>query len=455
MPIEVLMPKLSPTMENGQLVEWKVKVGDSVREGDILADVETDKASMPMKAFDDGTVAFLAIQPGDEVALNQLVMVLARKGEDPKEVAAKYAGGGAVKETKAAAAAKPEPAAARPVRHESEAESFGDIADEDNVGGETTNTPNHPEESSGNGQGDFHYEHPPATGRIKASPLARKVAASAGVDIARIKPSGPGGRVIRRDVEEFVKTAPKARPAAAAASAAAPAPAAGKVEKVALTRMRSTIAKRMSEAKRVAPDIHLTVDIRVDTLVGIREKLNQKLAAEKIKLSVGDFVTKAVATALRKHPDVNATFEDDAIYRHGDVNVGLAVALDGGLIVPVLRNADRLGLREIRLESEALYTAARQSKLTGDQLQGGTFTISNLGMFGIREFDAILNLPQVGILAVGAAEKRPIVVDDALTIGTMMTVTLTADHRALDGASAAVFLQTLKGLLEEPASMLL
>jgi pyruvate dehydrogenase E2 component (dihydrolipoamide acetyltransferase) len=211
----------------------------------------------------------------------------------------------------------------------------------------------------------------------------------------------------------------------------------------------------MTEAKRVAPDIHVTVDIRIDTLVGIREGLNNQLAREKVKLSVGDFVTKAVALALRRHPAVNATFDGETLTRRGEVNVGIAVALPDGLIVPVLKNADQLGLREIRTGSERLYEAARSMKLTGDQMTGGTFTISNLGMYGVREFDAILNLPQVGILAVGAAEKRPVVEGDKLVVGTMMTVTLTADHRVVNGADAAEFLRTLKGLLEEPATMLL
>ncbi len=211
----------------------------------------------------------------------------------------------------------------------------------------------------------------------------------------------------------------------------------------------------MTEAKRVAPDIHVTVDIRIDGVVAARERLNKTLEKEKIKLSVGDFVTKAVALALRRHPAVNATFDGETLTRRGEVNVGIAVALPDGLIVPVLKHADALGLREIRTGSEALYEAARAMKLTSDQMTGGTFTISNLGMYGVREFDAILNLPQVGILAVGAAEKRPVVEGDKLVVGTVMTVTLTVDHRVVNGADAAEFLRTLKGLLEEPASMLL
>jgi pyruvate dehydrogenase E2 component (dihydrolipoamide acetyltransferase) len=219
--------------------------------------------------------------------------------------------------------------------------------------------------------------------------------------------------------------------------------------------MRKTIAQRMLQSKQTAPEIHLTVDIRVDRLISAREELNQRLARENIKLSLGDFVTKAVALALRRHPGVNASFGTDAILRHAEVNIGIAVALPEGLIVPVLHQADTLGLRAIRRQTEALAAAARANTLTSEQLSGGTFTISNLGMFGVRQFDAILNLPEVGILAVGAADRRPVVEGDRLVVGTLMTVTLTADHRAVDGAMGAEFIQTVKGLLEEPTSMLL
>jgi pyruvate dehydrogenase E2 component (dihydrolipoamide acetyltransferase) len=219
--------------------------------------------------------------------------------------------------------------------------------------------------------------------------------------------------------------------------------------------MRKTIAQRMVQSKQTAPEIHVTVDIRADKLVAVREDLNRQLAAEGIKLSLGDFLTKAVAMALRRHPALNASFEPDAIVRHGEINIGIAVALEEGLIVPVLHRADTLGLAEIRRQSEALASAARSGGLTSEQLSGGTFTISNLGMYGVREFDAILNLPEVGILAVGSVEKRPVVDGDRLVPGMVCTVTLTADHRAVDGATAADFLRTLKRLLEEPAMMLL
>lgn len=425
MPIEVTMPKLSPTMESGVLTEWLVKVGDQVKEGDLLANIETDKATMPMKAYDDGVVAVLDYAIGDEVKLGDRVLVLAKKGEDPKKVADDMAGkkGGGAKA--GAPAAAPAESRASNNGKESSHEPAPSVAVESEV-------------HSG--------------GRVKSSPLARKIAAASQVDLAQVRGSGPHGRVIRSDVEAFLEA--RAQSPASAPGAAAPSRTFA-TEKIPHTRMRKTIANRMVEAKRVAPEIHVTVDILADALIGARERLNKQLAAEKIKLSVGDFVTKAVALALRRHPGVNASYEPEAIVRHGEVNVGIAVALDGGLIVPVLRNADTLGLREIRTGSEALAQAARSNKLTPEQMTGGTFTISNLGMYGVKQFDAILNLPEVAILAVGAAEKRPVVVGDALTVGTVMTVTLTADHRAVDGALAAEFVRTIKGFLEEPTSMLL
>ena len=440
MPIEVPMGAISPTMESGQIVEWRVKGGDKGKEGDTLADIQTDKAVMPLESFDEGTVAVLCAQVGQDVKVGSPVLILAGKGEDAQAIAAKSGG---------ATAAAPAPAAAEPqVKHEAQGA--------DAPYREMTSSPTQPEISNGQGKPAATASEVHGGGRIKSSPLARKIAASAKVDLGQVPPTGPGGRVIRRDVEAFLASRP-AGSAVPAPSKAAPAakPSSAAAKRTPHSPMRKTIAARMVQAKQSAPEIHVTVDIRIDEIVSIRERLNKQLAAEKIKLSVGDFVTKGVALALRKHPGVNATYEPEAIVEHPDVNVGIAVALEGGLMVPVLHNADTLGLREIRQGSEAIVEAARKGKLTSTQLTGGTFTISNLGMYGVKAFDAILNLPQVGILAVGAGEKRPVVVGDTLQIGTVMTVTLTADHRAVDGALAAEFLRTLKGLLEEPTSMLL
>ncbi len=453
MPIEVTMPKLSPTMESGVIAQWHVKVGDQVKEGDVLADIETDKATMQMKSYDDGTIAHIDHAAGDEVALGQRVMVLAKKNEDPQKVAAGLGGsaGAAKAATKAAAA----PVAA------------GAAVGVGASGGPADRASDNGQAAAANGSGNGHAAaaaeetHHAAGGRVKASPLARKLAAASSVDLARVRGTGPNGRVIRRDIENYVQSgaaragaaaSPASGPGAAAAAAASPAPA---TQRIPHSRMRKTIAQRMVQAKQAAPEIHVTVDIRVDRLVAAREELNRRLSKENIKLSLGDFVTKAVAMSLRAHPGVNASFEPDAIVRHGEINIGIAVALPEGLIVPVLHRADTLGLKEIRKQSEALAAAARSNNLTGEQLTGSTFTISNLGMYGVRQFDAILNMPEVGILAVGGAEKRPVVEGDKLVVGTVMTVTLTADHRAVDGAMAAEFLRTLKGLLEEPTAMLL
>lgn len=461
MPIEVTMPKLSPTMETGVIVHWLVKVGDQVKEGDVLADIETDKATMQMKSYDDGVIVQIDHAAGEEVALGQRVMVLAKKGEDPKQVAAGLQSAGKTPAVEAPAAKKPKPApSAAPA----------EAASGNGQRGETETEAEGEGESESEGEG----------GRIKASPLARRMAESSRIDLSKIRGTGPGGRIIRRDVEALVSKAPAAISAAVAAEAPAeagapavaptaaprPRPAVPAVapttappplaaERIPHTRMRKTIAARMSQAKAAAPDFHSAVDIRVDKLIAVREDLNRQLAADKVKLSLGDFITKAVAMSLRRHPGLNATFEPDAIVRHGEINLGIAVALEEGLIVPVLRHADMLGLAEIRRQTEALAAAARSNSLSTEQLTGGTFTISNLGMYGVSQFDAILNLPEVGILAVAAAEKRPVVEGDRLVPGTVLTVTLTADHRAVDGAMAADFLRTLRRLLEEPAMMLL
>jgi len=447
-PIEVTMPKLSPTMETGVIAQWLKKVGDTVKEGDALADIETDKATMQMKSYDDGTIVHLDHAAGDEVALGERVLVLAKKGEDPKQVAENLGLSGAGGKSKAAAL----PAAEKKAEPAQEAGKKTEPA-------QAASTESHPAD---NGQ-PTQAEEParPAGGRVKSSPLARKVAAAASVDIGQVKGTGPGGRIIRRDVDLYVEKKPQRAKAAAPAPQAAagggrrssvPPPLAA--QRIPHSRMRKTIAQRMSQAKQQAPEIHLSADIQADRIIAARTEINKHLAAEGIKVSLGDFITKAVALALRFHPGLNASFEPDAIVRHGEINIGIAVALDEGLIVPVLHHADGLGLREIRTQSEALAAAARANTLSSEQLTGGTFTISNLGMFGTQQFDAILNLPQVGILAVGAALKRPVIRDDRIEVGMVMTITLTADHRAVDGAMAAVFLQTLKGLLEEPASML-
>jgi len=467
-PIEVTMPKLSPTMETGVIAQWLVKPGDVIKEGDILADIETDKATMQMKSYEEGVIVHIDHQAGEEVALGQRVMVLAKKGEDPQEVLASLGLGGASSAgSEAAASNRTTAAAARDHTPAPNLPAAGEAV------ATTSAAP-----TSDNGQQAADAEE--TSGRIKASPLARKMAASSRIDLSQVRGTGPGGRIIRRDIEAFLSGAtvaaapppvsaakppvpepspPLLRPAPAKSVPPIPPPSPqaplATPRRIPHTRMRKTIAQRMVQSKQTAPEIHLTVDIRVDKVAAIREELNRQLAAENVKLSLGDFVTKAVALALRKHPALNASFEPDAVVLHPEINLGIAVALDEGLIVPVLHRADTLGLAEIRLQTEALAVAARTNALTTEQLTGSTFTISNLGMYGVRQFDAILNLPEVGILAVGAAERRPVVEGDRLVPGTVLTCTLTADHRAVDGATAADFLRTFKRILEEPAMMLL
>ena len=440
MPIEVKMAKLSPTMESGQLVKWNVKVGDAVKEGDVLAEVQTDKAVMSMEAFDEGTVAVLDVQEGEDVALGQRVLVIAKKGEDAGQIAETLKGG-----ADGEAKAKPEKRAKRDAEAEPAAANAGASA-----------APDYGRSTGANGQQAVAASASASSGgRIRSSPLARKIAQNAGVELAEIDGSGPNGRIVRRDVEAFLESGDGSRTSQAPSSVPAATGPARETRREPHSRMRKTIAQRMLQAKQAAPEIHVTVDIRMDRIVALRESLNDQLAKQKIKLSVSDFVTKAVAMALRRHPGVNATFEDDAMVLHGPINIGIAVALDGGLIVPVLPDADRLGLVEIRQGTLALAEAARGNTLKPQQMTGSTFTISNLGMYGVTQFDAILNMPEVGILAVGATEPRPVVEDGQLVAGQVMTVTLTADHRAVDGALAAEFVRSLKGFLEEPASMLL
>ncbi len=428
MPIEVTLAKLSPTMETGQLVRWLVKVGDKVKEGDTLADVQTDKAVMPMEAFDDGVVALLDVAEGADVALGQRVLVLAKKGEDPKQVAEKYAQASPAKSAAATVAAPPPPPALVAV----------------GVNGETP-------------AAAAPVAVPTTSDRVKSSPLARKMAEQAGINLASVAGSGPGGRIVRADIEAHLTKKPSNLPAPRT-TVATPAPrvvVAGQSQRVPHTPMRKTIAKRMLESAQSLPVIHTMIEVRLDRLMKVRETLNEQLATEGVKLSVGDFVTKAVAQSLRRHPVLNASFEPEAVVLHGDVNIGIAVAMEGGLMVPVLHHADQLGLKEVRLGTEALANATRGGTLKPNQMMGGTFTISNLGMYGVKQFDAIINLPEVAILAVGAAEKRPVVEGETIVVGTTMTLTLTADHRVVDGAAAAEFLRTLEGFLEEPATMLL
>jgi len=428
MAIQILMPALSPTMTDGKLAKWLKKEGDEVASGDILAEIETDKATMEMEAVDEGTLGKILVPEGTEgVAVNEPIAVLLEEGEDASAI-----------ETAAAPAKSPEmpaaPAAEKPVAP-------------------ATEKPAAPPAKS---------QPAPAGDRVFASPLARRMAEQAGLDLKRIKGSGPQGRIVKADIEKAVaEGVPAAAPRAASPAAPAPAQAAAQITaphtEVPNSSMRKVIAKRLTESKQTIPHFYLTVDCEIDTLLDLRKQLNAKSPEGEgaYKLSVNDFVVRAVALALRQVPAANATWTDQAVLRYDTVDVSVAVATPNGLITPVVRNADNKGLIQISREMKDYGQRARDGKLVPEDYQGGGFTISNMGMMGIKSFSAIINPPQSCILAVGAGEQRPVVKDGALAVATVMTVTLSVDHRSVDGAIGAEFMAAFKRMIEDPLTMLL
>ncbi len=447
MPKTITMPALSPTMTEGTLASWSVKEGDEVAAGDVIAEIETDKATMEVEAVDEGRIARILVPAGSEnVAVNTPIAILLEEGEDESalEGFTPEAGGGAVSaetplaETPAPSPA-PAPAQAGPASAQPAAVQPSPVAAS-------------PAAAAGSGA------------RIFASPLARRMAEQAGLDLAAIKGSGPNGRIVKRDIEAALaagKAAPAAAAPAPAETVAAPAaPAIGEAapltddyEEVPLNNMRRTIARRLSESKQTVPHFYLSVDVELDKLLALRKDLNSR--SDDYKISVNDFIVRASALALRKNPDVNAQWTDKAILRHRKVDISVAVAIDGGLITPIVRDADRKGLAEIANETKDLAARAREGKLMPEEYQGGTFSISNLGMFGIDQFVAVINPPQAAILAVGQGMQKAVVRDGAVAVATVMSCTLSCDHRVFGGAEGAKFLQTFKGLIEDPVTMLL
>ncbi len=431
MPTEILMPALSPTMEEGTLAKWLVKEGDTVSSGDLLAEIETDKATMEFEAVDEGTIGKILIPEGTEgVKVNTAIAVLLEDGESADDISAAPANA-----PEAAPAAAGNEAAAPAV---SEAPAPAPAA---------------PVKSDG--------------GRIFASPLARRIAAQKGLDLAQITGSGPHGRIVKADVEGATATAPAPTPAAAAPAAAVAAPAGPSADAVAkmyegreyeeikLDGMRKTIAARLSEAKQTIPHFYLRRDIKLDALLKFRSQLNKQLESRGVKLSVNDFIIKAVANALQQVPACNAVWAGDLVLQLKPSDVAVAVAIEGGLFTPVLQDADTKSLSALSTEMKDLAGRARERKLAPHEYQGGTFAISNLGMFGIDNFDAIVNPPHAGILAVGTGGKKPVVGDDGeLTVATVMSVTMSVDHRVIDGALGAELLQAIVENLENPMVML-
>jgi pyruvate dehydrogenase E2 component (dihydrolipoamide acetyltransferase) len=437
MTVQILMPALSPTMTEGTLAKWLKAEGDAVKSGDVIAEIETDKATMEFEAVDEGVMGKILIAAGTSgVPVNTPIAVLLEEGEDASALAA-------------AAAPKAAPAAAAPA-----AAPAAPAA----AAAPTASAP---------AAAAVH-----AGGRVFASPLARRIAAQGGLELAGVKGSGPNGRIVKADVEAALAAPrPAAAPAAAAPVAAAPAPkpaaaapqgvdAKDYSDKLGMkyklspnTGMRKTIAKRLTEAKQTIPHFYLTVDIELDALLKTRSELNSR--SDEYKLSVNDFIIRAVALALKKVPAANAAWSDEGILLYDHADVSVAVATPGGLITPIIKAAENKGLAGISNEMKDLAKRARDNKLKPEEYQGGTFSISNLGMFGVKDFAAIVNPPQGAILAVGAGEQRPVVKAGALAVATVMSCTLSVDHRVVDGAVGAQFLAAFKKLVEDPLSMLL
>ncbi len=410
MAIKIEMPKLSDTMEEGVIAKWNVKEGDTVEAGDIIAEVETDKATMDVEVFDAGTILKIVPGEGDAVPLGGIIAIIGEAGED---ISALLEGG----------------ATEAPQKEEKQ-----EVAVEEQKE-ETTSTPQ--AASSENG-------------RVKASPLAKKIAADKGIDLTGMSGSGPEGRIIKKDVEDFKGTGGLTKPA----PASAPVPVFDSLEskEIKVSQMRKTIARRLSESKFTNPHFYETIDIDMKAAVAARSAMNE---ANEVKISFNDIVVKACAIALTRHQAINSSWHGDIIMEHGDVNVAVAVAIDEGLMTPVINHADKKGLAQISAETRELAGLARDRKLQPDQMEGSTFTISNLGMFGIEEFTAIINPPNACILAVGAIRDVPVVENGEVVPGKRMKVTLSSDHRVVDGAKAAQFLNTVKQLIENPLSMLL
>ncbi|MEA3390227.1 MAG: pyruvate dehydrogenase complex dihydrolipoamide acetyltransferase [Pseudomonadota bacterium] len=432
----IQMPALSPTMEEGTLAKWLVKEGDTVSSGDLLAEIETDKATMEFEAVDEGVVAKILVAEGSEgVKVGTVIAIIAEEGED---VAAAAAGGGEAKAEAPKAdpvPAKAEPAAAAPKADPVPGKAADAVASGD---------------------------------RIKASPLARRLAEVKGIDLASVKGSGTNGRIVKADIDAAqpgaapaAASAPSAAASAPAAAPAAPAPVAAAAqdfgiphEVIKLNGMRKTIARRLTESKQQVPHIYLTVDIQLDKLLKLRGELNTGLASRNVKLSVNDLLIKALGVALMQVPECNVQFAGDQMLQFQRADISVAVSIPGGLITPIVTDAAGRGVASISGAMKDLAARAKDGKLKPEEYQGGTASLSNMGMFGIKQFEAVINPPQAMIMAIGAGEKRPYIVDDAVQIATIMSATGSFDHRAIDGADGARLMQAFKELIENPIGLL-
>ncbi|MDX5423423.1 MAG: pyruvate dehydrogenase complex dihydrolipoamide acetyltransferase [Hymenobacteraceae bacterium] len=425
----IRMPKMSDTMTEGVLVSWQKKQGDKVKSGDILAEVETDKATMELESYEDGTLLYTGVNEGDSVAVDAIVAIIGEEGADYKTLL--------------------EAASSNQQEREENAQT-----DEAIEAGVEEVTSEKVEETKVKATGATEVTGAGENGRIKASPLAKRMAQEKGINLSDVKGTGEGGRIVQRDIENFK---PAAAPQKAAAPQAAPAPAAvpgapaESYEEVNVSQMRKVIARRLAESKFTAPHFYLTMEIDMDKAIEARTSINE---VSPVKVSFNDLVIKAAAAALRQHPAVNSSWLGDKIRYNKHINIGVAVAVEEGLLVPVVRNADYKSLSSIAAEVKDLGGKAKNKKLQPSDWEGNTFTISNLGMFGIEEFTAIINPPDACIMAVGAIKQTPVIRNGEIKIGNVMKVTLSCDHRVVDGAVGSAFLQTFKNLLENPVRIL-
>ncbi|WP_118856418.1 pyruvate dehydrogenase complex dihydrolipoamide acetyltransferase [Sphingomonas mesophila] len=464
MPIELKMPALSPTMEEGTLAKWLIKEGDTVASGDILAEIETDKATMEFEAVDEGKVLKILVAEGsDGVKVGTPIAMIGEEGEEGGVA------GAATAPAQAPAPAdtdKEQPSPGQPAAGGSYAPTAAPPAP---GGGETPTAPASPAQSGG-GDGDTGYRPPPIpkgepaarandSARIKASPLARRLAEAQGIDLSTITGSGPGGRIVRADLGDKGGGRPsQVQPAAAPAPALQPQASQvdpGEIphEAVKLSNMRKTIARRLTESKQQVPHIYLTVDVQLDRLLKLRAELNDGLASRGVKLSVNDMLIKALALALIEVPECNVSFAGDTLIKYSRADISVAVSIPGGLITPIIAGANDKTLSKISTEMGELAGRAKEGKLQPHEYQGGTASLSNMGMFGIKQFEAVINPPQGMIMAIGAGEKRPFVIADSLQIATVMSATGSFDHRAIDGADGARLMQAFRALCERPMGL--
>ena len=428
MATKVHMEALSPTMEEGQVVKWLKSEGDAVENGEVLAEIETDKATMELTARGSGTLLKVLVDEGGTAPVGEVIAVIGEEGEDVSDMVGE-AGGAASDGSE-------------------DGPEDGEAPDEEGAAEAAETEPGDGEVAGDEAEGDAPSRKEGE--RVKASPLARRLAEEAGVDLQTIEGSGPGGRIVKKDVEEAKEAAPAGAP-----PARGPDVPEEEYEEVGLSQMRKTIAKRLTESIGPVPHFFLNIEVDMGRVLEARKTVNAALEAEGEKVSINDFVLKATAGALKRHPECNAAWHGDHIRRYNVVHLGVAVAVEDGLITPVVRNADRKGIVRIGREVKEMAGRAREKKLKPEEYTGATFSVSNLGMFGIHEFTAVINPPEAGILAVGGTEEVPVVEDGDVVIRHRMKVTMSCDHRVIDGATGARFLQTLKMMLEEPAAILL